>query len=78
MPAERYRGWFGESWGQNGGGYVLPGIRLNVQKSGLYFLYAIEAKVFNRGLKGQGTIKVKKHVLPAGVTQEPPGPPDPV
>ena len=40
--------------------------------------YWIEAKVFNRGLKGQGTIRVKKHVLPSGVTQEPPGPPAPV
>jgi hypothetical protein len=38
----------------------------------------IEAKVFNHGLKGQGTIRVAKHILPSGVTQEPPGPPDPV
>ena len=37
--------------------------------------YWIEAKVFNRGLKGQGTIKVAKHSLPSGTTQEPPGPP---
>ena len=40
--------------------------------------YWIEAKVFNEGLKGQGTIKVGKHKLPSGVTQEPPGPPGPV
>jgi len=37
--------------------------------------YVIEAKVFNRGLKGQGTITVAKHDLPSGTTQEPPGPP---
>jgi len=37
--------------------------------------YWIEAKVFNQGLKGQGTIKVEKHSLPSGTTQEPPGPP---
>lgn len=37
--------------------------------------YQLEAKVFNRGLKGQGVIKVGKHDLPSGVTQEPPGPP---
>ena len=36
----------------------------------------VEAKVFNRGLKGQGTIKVPKHNLPSGTTQEPPGPPE--
>ena len=35
--------------------------------------YQIEAKVFNRGLKGQGLIKVAKHNLPSGVTQAPPG-----
>lgn len=40
--------------------------------------YWIEAKVFNQGLKGQGTIKVAKHSLPSGTTQPPPGPPDPV
>ncbi|MEE4174482.1 MAG: hypothetical protein V2I57_09560 [Xanthomonadales bacterium] len=40
--------------------------------------YEVEAKVFNEGLKGKGTIKVPKHNLPGGVTQEPPGPPDPV
>jgi len=38
----------------------------------------IEAKVFNQGLKGQGVIKVKKHNLPSGTTQEPPGPPAPL
>ena len=37
--------------------------------------YWIEAKVFNQGLQGQGTIKVEKHSLPSGTTQEPPGPP---
>ena len=37
--------------------------------------YWIEAKVFNQGLQGQGTIKVKKHSLPSGTIQEPPGPP---
>lgn len=37
--------------------------------------YQLEAKVFNRGLKGQGLITVKKHQLPSGVTQAPPGPP---
>jgi hypothetical protein len=37
--------------------------------------YWIEAKVFNQGLQGQGTIKVNKHNLPSGVTQVPPGPP---
>jgi len=40
--------------------------------------YWIEAKVFNRGLQGQGTIKVGKHSLPSGTTQEPPGPPQPI
>lgn len=40
--------------------------------------YWIEAKVFNNGLKGQGVIKVEKHNLPSGTTQEPPGPPDPI
>ena len=37
--------------------------------------YWIEAKVFNQGLQGQGTIKVDEHALPSGVTQVPPGPP---
>ena len=40
--------------------------------------YWIEAKVFNRGLQGQGTISVKKHTFPPGITQEPPGPPPPI
>ncbi len=40
--------------------------------------YWIEAKVFNRGLQGQGTIKVDKHCLPSGTTQAPPGPPAPI
>lgn len=40
--------------------------------------YQLEAKVFNRGLKGQGLIQVAKHGLPSGVTQAPPGPPAPV
>lgn len=38
--------------------------------------YVVEAKVFNEGLKGKGTIKVPKHTLSSGVTQEPPGPPE--
>jgi hypothetical protein len=40
--------------------------------------YWVEAKVFNQGLKGQGTIKVDKHTFPQKVTQEPPGPPPPI
>ena len=40
--------------------------------------YVVEAKVFNEGLKGKGKIKVPKHQLSNGVTQEPPGPPEPV
>lgn len=40
--------------------------------------YVVEAKVFNQGLAGKGKIKVPKHSLPSGVTQEPPGPPEPV
>ena len=40
--------------------------------------YWIEAKVFNRGLQGQGTIRVEKHSLPSGTTQAPPGPPEPI
>jgi len=40
--------------------------------------YWIEAKVFNQGLQGQGTIKVEKHNLPSGTTQEPPGPSNPI
>ena len=40
--------------------------------------YWIEAKVFNQGLKGQATFKIKKHCVPSGVTQEPPGTPVPI
>jgi len=40
--------------------------------------YVVEAKVFNEGLKGKGVIKVPKHQLSSGVTQEPPGPPEPL
>lgn len=40
--------------------------------------YEVEAKVFNEGLKGKGQIKVPKHTLPEGSTQDPPGPPTPV
>ena len=40
--------------------------------------YWIEAKVFNQGLQGQGKIRVDKHTLKSGVTQQPPGPPVPV
>jgi hypothetical protein len=40
--------------------------------------YWVEAKVFNQGLKGEGKIVVKKHSLPTGTTQVPPGPPEPL
>jgi len=40
--------------------------------------YVVEAKVFNQGLAGKGKIKVPKHTLPSGITQDPPGPPEPV
>jgi len=40
--------------------------------------YVVSAKVFNQGLKGKGKIKVPKHSLPSGVTQEAFGPPEPV
>ncbi len=40
--------------------------------------FELTAKVFNEGLKGEGAIKVKKHNLPAGVVQDPPGPPEPL
>jgi len=40
--------------------------------------YWVEAKVFNQGLKGQGKITIKKHSLPTGTTQVPPGPPEPL
>lgn len=40
--------------------------------------FDLSAKVFNEGLQGEGRIKVKKHNLPAGVVQDPPGPPEPL
>ncbi|NIM69906.1 MAG: hypothetical protein GTN86_04455 [Xanthomonadales bacterium] len=40
--------------------------------------YSLEVKVFNEGLKGEGTVSVKKHTLTTGTTQEPPGPPAPL
>jgi hypothetical protein len=40
--------------------------------------FDLNVKVFNQGLKGEGNIKVKKHHLPAGVVQDPPGPPEPL
>jgi hypothetical protein len=40
--------------------------------------YTLEAKVFDQGLKGKGSISVPKHKLSSGATQEPPGPPAPV
>ena len=40
--------------------------------------FRLSVKVFNEGLKGEGEIKVKKHNLPAGVVQDPPGPPEPL
>ena len=40
--------------------------------------YWVEAKVFNQGLKGEGKVEVKKHSLPTGTTQVPPGPPAPL
>ena len=40
--------------------------------------YWVECKVFNQGLKGEGKITVKKHSLKTGVTQVPPGPPEPL
>lgn len=40
--------------------------------------YWVEAKVFNQGLKGQATIKVKKHTFPENLTQQPPGLPEPI
>lgn len=40
--------------------------------------YSIEAKVFNQGLKGTGSVSVRKHTLSSGATQEPPGPPAPI
>lgn len=40
--------------------------------------FELNVKIFNQGLKGEGTIKVKKHLLTAGSVQEPPGPPAPL
>ena len=40
--------------------------------------FELNAKVFNEGLAGEGKIKVKKHNLPAGVVQDPPGPVEPL
>ena len=40
--------------------------------------YTVEAKVFNQGLTDKGKVKVKKHQLSSGVTQDPPGPPEPL
>jgi hypothetical protein len=40
--------------------------------------YDIEVKVFNEGLKGKGTISVKKHSLDSGITMEPHGSPEPL
>jgi hypothetical protein len=40
--------------------------------------FDLGVKIFNEGLKDEGTIKVKKHNLPAGVIQDPPGPPEPL
>ena len=34
--------------------------------------YSVHARVFNDGIKGEGTIAVAKHSLPSGVTQETP------
>jgi len=40
--------------------------------------YHLDVKVFNEGLKGEGSMKVPKHTLDAGNVQEPPGPPEPL
>lgn len=40
--------------------------------------YDLEAKVFNEGLKGKGTISVAKHNLASGVTVDPHGAPPPL
>ncbi len=50
----------------------------HVGSAGNDWKYQLEAKVFNRGLKGKGVIEVGKHNLPSGTTQVPPGPPAPV
>ncbi len=49
-----------------------------VGKIGDDWKYTVSAKVFNEGLKGSGSIDIKKHTLGNDVTQEPPGPPAPV
>lgn len=40
--------------------------------------FSLNVKVFNEGLQSEGVIKVKKHALPAGVIQDPPGPLEPL
>jgi hypothetical protein len=40
--------------------------------------YELEAKVFNEGLRGEGTISVPKHLLESGAVMEPFGAPEPV
>lgn len=40
--------------------------------------FSLAVKVFNQDLKSEGIIKVKKHHLPAGVVQDPPGPLEPL
>ena len=47
-------------------------------KIGNDWKYDVEVKVFNEGLKGKGTISVKKHTLDSGITMEPHGSPDPL
>jgi len=42
------------------------------------WMYEVEAKVFNEGLKGKGSIKVPKHNLASGMTMEPHGSPAPI
>ena len=50
----------------------------HVGRAGSDWRYSIEVKVFNQGLQGQDIVKVKKHQLRSGVTQQPPGPPKPI
>ena len=40
--------------------------------------YVLDVKVFNQGLKGQGSISVPKHTLRSGSVHKPYGSPDPV
>lgn len=40
--------------------------------------YELEAKVFNEGLRGEGSISVPKHLLESGAVMEPFGAPEPV